>query len=75
LSGSQEHHEAIREKPMWFKRVVEVSKVEDKPKLSPARRSTRTRIPNKRYESNFAALMSNLVDSEPDTFDEDSCSR
>jgi len=58
----QEHHEAAREKPMWINKLVEGSaqKLDDKPKLSPPRKSTRTRIPYKRYEANFVALVSSL---------------
>ena len=60
---------------MWIRRTIEVLKYEDTPKLSPMRRSTWIKIPNKIYESNFVSLMWNLVDYEPSTFDEASCSR
>lgn len=60
-ADDQENHEAAREKPMWINKLVDGSgfKLDDRPKLSP-RRSTRTRITNKRYASNCVALMSNL---------------
>jgi len=61
---------------MWVKKLLDGFglKLDEKPKLPPPRRSTRTKIPNKRYESIFFfTLMSILVDYEPKTFDEASC--
>ena len=40
-----------------------------------SRRSTLTKILNRRYEGNFVALMSSLVDYEASTFDETSSSK
>jgi hypothetical protein len=71
----EEHQAATREFPMWIKRLAEGLKDENKPKVSPPRRSSRPRVPNRKYEANLVALMSDLIDFEPNTFDEASNSR
>jgi len=60
---------------MWITSLAKGLKDGDKPKLSSPRRSSRPRVPNRRYEANIVALMSNLIDYETNTFDEASNSR